>query len=184
LDPTEAARRAVRPQLRKRFYKEATASEGEGGFAILLDGKPVRTPARRALAAPSRKLAEALAAEWNAQDTVIDPAAMPLTRLANSIIDAVADAPGPVAEEIAKYLATDLVCYRADAPEGLAAKQAQHWDPVLAWARDKLGARFVLTQSVTHVAQPGEALAAARAALPADTKNINEIWKLGALSSI
>jgi chaperone required for assembly of F1-ATPase len=184
LDPIEAARRSVRPQLRKRFYREAGVGEGEGGFAILLDGKPVRTPARRTLAAPSRALAEKIAAEWNAQGDVIDPGAMPLTRLANSIIDAVADAPAPVAEEIANYLATDLLCYRAEAPAGLCEKQAQHWDPMLAWAREKLGARFVLTQGVVHVAQPAEAVAAARVALPGDAKTANDIWRLGALSSI
>ncbi|MGC1467654.1 MAG: ATP12 family protein, partial [Pseudolabrys sp.] len=138
----------------------------------------------RTLAAPSRALADAIAEEWNAQGDVIDPGAMPLTRLANSIIDAVADAPGPVAEEIANYLATDLLCYRADAPAGLCEKQAQHWDPVLAWARDKLGARFVLAQGVVHVAQPAEAVAAARVALPGDAKTANDIWRLGALSSI
>src|SRR6185312_604337 len=80
LDPTESARRSVRPQLRKRFYTAATVGEGEGAFAILLDGKPVRTPARRTLAAPTRALAEKIAAEWNAQANVIDPGAMPLTR--------------------------------------------------------------------------------------------------------
>ena len=86
---------------------------------------------------------------------------MPLTRLANAVIDAVADAPGPVAEEVAKYLGSDLLCYRAEAPDGLVALQAQHWDPVLDWAREALGARFVLAQGVMHVAQPTEAIAAA-----------------------
>src|SRR5689334_14622693 len=95
LDPMEAARRNARPNLRKRFYKEATIGEaGEGGFPVLLDGRPIRTPARRLLAAPTQALAQALAAEWNAQGDTIDPARMPLTRLANAIIDAVADRPG------------------------------------------------------------------------------------------
>ena len=107
LDPMEAARRAVRPNLRKRFYE--TAHVGEGG-AILLDGKPVKTPARRMLNAPTRELAEAIAGEWNSQSDVVDPARMPLTRLANAIIDAVCDAPRPVADEIEKYLRSDLVC--------------------------------------------------------------------------
>ena len=79
---------------------------------------------------------------------------MPLTRLANTIIDGVASNSGPVAEEVAKYLESDLVCYRADAPEGLIAAQAQHWDPVLAWTRDAHGARFVLSEGVMFVAQP------------------------------
>ncbi len=135
--------------------------------ASLLDGRPVKTPARRPLAAPTRALAEAIAAEWEAQRDVIDPAKMPLTRLANSIIDGVADAPAAVAADAGKYLASDLVCYRAEAPEGLVARQAGAWDPVLAWARDTLGARFVLAQGMTYVAQPEAALAAARAAHPA-----------------
>ncbi len=146
-------------------------------FAILLDGRPVKTPAGNALALPSRALAEAVAAEWDAQQERIDPAAMPLTRLANSIIDGVARAPAPVAEEVAKYLGSDLVCYRADTPEGLVAKQAQHWDPILDWART-LGARFVLGEGVMFVAQPDHAIAAARAAIPSDP------WRLGAVSVI
>ncbi|MGE0753147.1 MAG: ATP12 family chaperone protein [Variibacter sp.] len=178
LDPSEAARRAVRPQLRKRFYKEATVAEGEGGFAVLLDGKGVRTPARRPLAAPTRALAQALADEWQAQADLIDPAKMPLTRLANAIIDGVADAPAPVADEIAKYLGSDLLFYRAGEPAGLVAQQAKHWDPVLAWAQDALGARFVLSEGVMHVAQPERALAAARAAMPTDP------WRLGAMQVV
>jgi chaperone required for assembly of F1-ATPase len=179
LDPTEAARRAVRPRLRKRFYTRATVGERiERGFPVLLDGKPVYTPARRTLAAPSRELAEAIAAEWNAQGEEIDPARMPLTRLANAVIDAVAEKPAAVAAEIEQYLGSDLVFYRAEMPEGLVARQAQHWDPVLAWARDQLDARFMLGEGVVHVRQPDEAIAAARAAIP------SEPWRLGALSSI
>ncbi len=92
---------------------------------------------------------------------------MPLTRLANAAIDAVAAKPCAVAAEIEQYLGSDLLFYRAEAPEGLVARQAQHWDPVLAWAREKFGARFVLAQGVVHVAQPSEAIAAVRAAIPA-----------------
>jgi len=179
LDPTEAARRAVRPRLRKRFYKRAeVGARTREGFPVRLDGKPVATPARRALTAPSRELAEAIAAEWDAQEPEIDPARMPLTRLANAVIDAVADKPAEVAAEIAQYLGSDLVFYRAATPEGLIERQAQHWDPLLAWARDQLGARFVLAQGVVHVRQPEEAIAAARADLPSDP------WRLGALSAI
>jgi chaperone required for assembly of F1-ATPase len=184
-DPMEAARRGMRTPLRKRFYREAEAgAQGEGGFPVLLDGKKVATPLRRRLAAPTRALAQALAAEWNAQGSEIDPARMPLTRLANAVIDAVADARAEVAEEVAKYLGSDLLCYRAEAPAGLVARQAQAWDPVLAWAREALGARFVTVQGVVHVAQPGEAIAAARAAIPSDTGNEKDIWRLGAVSSV
>jgi chaperone required for assembly of F1-ATPase len=178
-DPTEAARRAVRPRLRLRFYNQThTGDAGERGVAILLDGKTVLTPSRRALAAPSRTLAQAIAAEWDAQADVIDPARMPLTRLANAVIDAVSETPQPVADEVAKYLGTDLLFYRAEAPAGLIEKQAQAWDPVLAWAREQFGARFVLAQGVVYVPQPHEAVAVARAAIP------TEPWRLGAVSSI
>jgi chaperone required for assembly of F1-ATPase len=173
LDPTEAARRNMRPQLRKRFYRRVTVGE-EAPFPVLLDGRPVKTPAKNLLAAPVRALSQAIAAEWDAQDARIDPAVMPLTRLANSILDGVAAAPAPVADEIAKFLGSDLLCYRAGTPEGLVAAQARHWDPILAWAREALGARFVLGEGVMFVAQPEHAVAAARAALPADP------WRLGA----
>jgi chaperone required for assembly of F1-ATPase len=185
LDPTEAARRAMRPRLRKRFYRQAhVGAGGEPGFAVLLDGKPVATPARRPLAAPTAALAEALAAEWDAQKAEIDPARMPLTRLANAVIDAVADAPEAVAAEVAKYLGSDLVFYRADAPAGLLARQAQAWDPVLAWARDELGARFVPVTGVMFAEQPAAALAAARLRIPTETGHMKDIWRLGAVSSI
>ena len=114
IDPTESARRSLRTRLRARFYDKADVGEAPEGFQVLLDGKPVRTPARKLLAAPVRPLAEALAAEWQAQQEMIDPARMPLTRLANAIIDGVAAAPGPVAAEIEQYLGSDLLFYRAD----------------------------------------------------------------------
>jgi chaperone required for assembly of F1-ATPase len=178
LDPRESARRSLRPNARRRFYKAASVQEGEGGYSILLDTKPVRTPARHPLMAPKKPIADAIAAEWNAQTDVIDPASMPLTRLANAIIDGVAPRPEPVAEEIAKYIGSDLVFYRADRPEGLVARQAQAWDPVLTWARETLGARFICSEGVVFVTQPETALLAARAAIP------REAWTLGALSSI
>ncbi|HXW27714.1 MAG TPA: ATP12 family protein [Xanthobacteraceae bacterium] len=177
-DPIAAAQRAMRPPLPRRFYRQAAVEEGEGAFRVVLDGRPVRTPARNALAAPLPALAAALAAEWNAQGETIDPAMMPLTRLANVIIDGVAAAPAPVAAEIEKYLGSDLVFYRVEGPQALRERQARHWDPVLAWARDALGARFVLAQGVVHAAQPPAALAAARAAIPA------EPWRLGALHAV
>ena len=185
LDPREAARRGGRPKLRKRFYSRAHAGEAEGGgFALLLDGKPVKTPARRALTAPTAPLARLIADEWNAQAELIDPGRMPLTRLANAVIDAVADARGPVAEEVAEYLGADLLCYRAEAPDDLVALQTRHWDPVLEWAREALGARFVLAQGIMHVAQPAETIAKLRAKIPADANDVKDIWRLGALSVI
>jgi chaperone required for assembly of F1-ATPase len=179
LDPMESARRGGRGALRKRFYQAATVGEGgAGGFPVLLDGKPIKTPARRALAAPSIALAEKLAAEWNLQTDTIDPARMPLTRLANAAIDGVSDQTQAVAEEVANYLGSDLLFYRAEAPAGLIERQTQLWDPLVAWARNELGARFVLAQGIVHVAQPPEAIAAARQAIPL------EPWKLAAVASV
>ena len=177
IDPTESARRGLRTQLRKRFYQRATVGEG-APCPVLLDGRAVRTPAGGTLAAPSRPLAQAIAAEWDAQGERIDPATMPLTRLANTIIDGVAPDPGPVADEIAKYLGSDLVCYRADTPEGLVRLQGRSWDPILMWAREALGARLVLTEGVVFVEQPEHAVAAARKAIPPDP------WRLGAVNLI
>jgi chaperone required for assembly of F1-ATPase len=178
-DPTEAARRNMRPQLRRRFYDKAEVAEAADRFAVLLDEKPVRTPARGSLAAPTRALAEAIAAEWQAQKDVVDPAKMPLTRLANSIIDGVAQTPKAVADEIAQYLSSDLVFYRAEGPQGLVERQTRLWDPIVVWAREVLGARFVLAQGVIFIQQPDEAVAAAREAILQD-----DPWHLGALASI
>lgn len=177
-NPMAAAQRAMRPQLRPRFYERAEVVEQDGRFEIALDGRPVRTPARRTLAAPTRALADALAAEWQAQRDVIDPANMPLTRLVNTIVDGVVDAAPEVAAEVAKYLRSDLLFYRAEGPPGLVERQAQAWDPVIAWARDEFGARFVLAAGMVFVTQPDTAVAAAEAAIPTD------IWKLGAVHAI
>ncbi len=176
--PVEAARRDLRVQLRRRFYDRAAVAATADGYAVRLDDKPVRTPAGRLLAAPTSALAGAIAAEWEAQRNVIDPGKMPLTRLANSIIDGVSDRPDAVAAEVQKYLASDLVCYRASSPPGLVEKQARLWDPILDWASEALGARFSLGDGVIHVAQPAAALAAARAAVPGDP------WRLGAVHAV
>jgi chaperone required for assembly of F1-ATPase len=187
LDPEESARRSMRPNLRARFYQAATVGEGADGFQdsfqVLLDGRPVRTPARRLLAAPARVLAQALAEEWDAQKDRVDPAGMPLTRLANSVVDGVAPAPAPVAAEIERYLGTDLVCYRAPHPAGLVASQRKLWDPVVDWAREALGARFVLAEGIVHVPQPPAAIAAAVTAIPKGA-DIRDAWRLGALNVV
>src|SRR5262249_57199261 len=178
LDPTQAARRAVRPQLRRRFYQRADVEDADWEFRVGLGGRPFKTPARRALAAPTHALAQALAAEWDAQRDVIDPAKMPLTRLANTIIDGVIDAPAAVAAEVERYLACDLLFYRAPGPAGLVARQAKAWDPVLAWAREAMGARFLLAEGIAFVAQPAQALAAASSVIPSHP------WRLGAVHTI
>ncbi len=172
-NPIPAARREA--SLRRRLYRAVTTAPVAEGHAVRLDDRPVRTPARRVLAAPTVRLAQALAAEWAAQREVIDPVRMPLTRLANAIIDGVAAQPAPVAAEIAKYLSTDLLFYRAASPRELVERQGRHWDPILAWAADVLGAHFVRTEGVIYVAQARAALQAARNAMPDDS------WRLGAL---
>jgi chaperone required for assembly of F1-ATPase len=176
-DPTESARRNMRA-LRRRFYTAAGVQETPGGFEVALDDRPIRTPARHPLEFPTRALAEAAAAEWNAQGEYIEPVQMPLMRLANTIIDGVATATEAVAAEVAKYLGSDLLFYRATGPERLVARQHELWDPVLAWACDALGARFLSGTGVIPLMQPEQALAAARAAIP------HEPWPLGAVHAV
>ncbi len=175
LDPEEAVRRSTRTPQRKRFYAQAGVVETPDGFSIALDGKPVRTPSGRPLLAPTRDIADGIAAEWNAQAELIDPLTMPLTRFANSVGEAVVDRVDAVAEDVAKYLGSDLLFYRAGHPEALVAREAALWDPVLFWAADTLGAHFILAEGIVHVRQPDAAIAAARAALPADP------WSIAAL---
>ena len=165
-DPREASQKSSRTPLRKKFYTSAGVAEGPDGFGVTLD--------ENLLAAPTRDLAEAIAAEWDAQGENIDPMSMPLTRLANSVIDGVAGNVQAVADDAAKYLETDLLYYRAGFPEALVARQAEHWDPVLRWAADTLGAHFILGEGVVHVCQPETAVAAARGVLP------SEAWPVGA----
>jgi chaperone required for assembly of F1-ATPase len=125
----------------------------------------VRTPAKAELAVPTRALAEAIAAEWEGQAERIDAATMPLTRLVNTAIDSVAARMSQVQADIAAFAMSDLVCYRADEPEPLVQRQRQHWDPILAWAREALGARFEVATGLMPVAQPEQARAAVAAAL-------------------
>ena len=168
LDPQEAARQASRSPLRKRFYTEVGVGEVDDGFAVTLDGKPIRTPSGHHVVVPSREIAEAVAAEWADQKETLDPMTMPLTRLANSVIEGVVDRVEAVSDDLAKYLHSDLLFYRAGHPAALVAREASHWDPVLFWAADTLGAHFILGQGIVHVRQPDAAIAAARAALPTD----------------
>ncbi len=152
----------VKPSLPKRFYQDVAVTD-DG--ALLLGGKPVRTPAKAQLVLPTRALAEAVAEEWRAQGERIDPATMPLTRLANSAIDGVVGREQAVIDDIAAHAGSDLLCYRAQAPDGLAAAQRQHWDPVLAWAKEALGAKLAAGEGAVHVPQPQASLDAVKAAL-------------------
>src|ERR1700756_4830453 len=166
LDPQEAARRNTRAPQRKRIYAEVGVAEARDGFAITLDGKPIKTPSGRVVTVPVREIADAVAAEWAAQKEMIDPLTMPMTRFANSVVEAVVDRLQLVRDDVAKYLQSDLLFYRAGHPEALVAREARHWDPVLFWAADTFGAHFILAEGVVHVRQPDEAVEAARAALP------------------
>ncbi len=141
--------------LPKRFYKEVGVGEGN---TILLDGRAVKTPLKARLALPNAKLAEAVAAEWRAQEGVINPALMPLTKLANTAIDRAGPERAHVTGEVVAFAGTDLVCYRADEPERLITLQTKAWDPVLEWARARLDADFARTHGILHVKQPPEAL--------------------------
>jgi chaperone required for assembly of F1-ATPase len=159
--------------LAKRFYKAATVADassvGGGGeeaaFRVLLDGRPACTPANALLALPTRALAEAVAGEWRAQQEHIDPATMPLTRLANSAIDGVRGREAQVRADIVGYAASDLLCYRATEPDALVRRQAELWEPVLGWARDALGAHLQVAKGVMPLTQPAAAQQAVARAL-------------------
>jgi chaperone required for assembly of F1-ATPase len=168
-DPLKLARKDARPALPKRFYKDVTVLEEPNGFAIGLDARKLKTPAKADLILPVHAAAEAIAEEWRAQSENIDPRTMPLTRLVNSALDGVARDVPSVIEDTVRYAGSDLVCYRAAEPGGLVAAQSQMWDPVLAFARDKLGARFICVEGITFAEQPPRAIAAVRDAIVQST---------------
>lgn len=138
----------------KRFWTEVAVEEEDRGFAIRLDDRPVRTPARALLAVPTRRMAEAIAEEWRSIDREVDPRAMPLTGLANAAIDRVAPDRLAFARGLARYAESDLTCYRATGPRQLVAVQETAWDALLGWARRRYDVDFATTDGVTHVAQP------------------------------
>jgi len=138
----------------KRFWTDVSVGQETGGWSIALDGRPVRTPARASLVVPNKALAEAIAGEWRDVEGEIDPRAMPLTGLANAAIDRVAPDRQAFAAGLARYAEADLVCYRADNPDGLVERQAESWDALLGWARRRFDVDFVTTSGVAHVEQP------------------------------
>lgn len=143
----------------KRFWKKAEAAETENGFAVLLDGRGVKTPAKTPLVVPSRELADAIAQEWDAQEEKVDPAVMPYTRMANSALDKVTLQFDEVADMLAAYGDADLLCYRASHPEQLIDRQKERWDPLLDWAAETYGARLEPRSGIMHTPQEPEALA-------------------------
>lgn len=153
----------------RRFWTEARAEPCPQGFTVLLDARPVRTPAKAALVLPSLAMAKAIAAEWQAQEGTVKPATMPMTRMANSAIDKVAPQFDEVAALIAAYAETDLLCHRAEAPAALAARQVAAWDPLLDWAADALAARLRVTVGIMPVRQPAASLDALAEAVRAMT---------------
>lgn len=163
----------------KRFWTQVTLGDAEGGHAVLLDGKPILTPAKAPLVLPTRALAEEVAAEWSRQEDVVRPATMPMTRLANTAVDRVTPERAAVAAIVAAYAETDLLCYRAEAPEELRRRQDEGWNPPLDWAADRFGARLVPTSGVVPVTQPSAALDRLAAAVAAQSP-----WRLTALHEL
>ncbi|ADE84099.1 ATP12 family chaperone protein [Rhodobacter capsulatus] len=163
----------------KRFWKSATVEPCEGGFTVKLDGRAVKTPAKAALVLPTQAMAEAVAAEWQAQGAKIDPTTMPVTRSANAALDKVRAQQAEVAALIAAYGETDLLCYRAKMPEELVARQAAAWDRWLDWADSRYQARLTVTAGVLPVAQPEQAQAALASRVAAC-----DIWELAALHDL
>lgn len=158
-DPVKRAQNAMaRHKLPKRFYKDVSIMPEEGRFVLKLDGRTAKTPGGRPLALPTKMAASIVAVEWQAQTEVINPHAMPATKLVNTSLDTVAERMGEVAKDMAQFAASDLVCYRASEPEGLVALQDQHWNPVLTWAETHLNARFILAQGIIHAEQHPEAM--------------------------
>lgn len=152
--------------LPKKFYDAVTISDDDGnGFCVLLDGRAVKTPAKNTLKLPEKGVAEKVAAEWLAQSERIDPAKMPMTRMANTAIDGVRQNPDAVFDEIVRFSGTDLLFYRAQAPQKLIDLQTKHWDCVLNWASNHLGAQFRLTEGVMHIEQPQTSIEAFAEAL-------------------
>lgn len=179
--PRTAITDSLKKPLPKRFYKDVSGGD-VAPFHVLLDGRAIKTPKKRSLVLPARPLAEAIAEEWRAQAEVIDPARMPLTRFANTAIDAVADALEPVAADITAYAGSDLVCYRAETPQQLVESQSEHWDPIVAWANETLPAHFQIVPGIVHVAQPETSLAAFSKALPHDAFRLTALHVLTTLT--
>lgn len=151
----------------KRFYEDVAVVVQPEGHAIQLDGRPIRTPRRALLAVPTSALAESIAAEWRAQGESIDPRTMPLTGLANAAIDQVVPDPAAFAATLAAYAETDLLCYRADGPEPLVARQAAAWNPLLERARGRYDVHFEIATGIVHRAQPAATVERLVAALAA-----------------
>jgi chaperone required for assembly of F1-ATPase len=151
----------------KRFYREVSVGPAENGFMIQLDGRPVRTPGRNKLVLPTEKLARAIAHEWKAQGEKVIATTMPLLRLANTVVDGVANNRAEVINTILRFGENDLLCYRAHQPPELVRRQREGWDPLLDWVRERHGAEMRVAQGLTHMDQAPDALLALRRLLEA-----------------
>lgn len=141
----------------KRFWREVSVAEAEGGHRVLLDVRPLRTPGRHQLSLPSAGLAEAVAEEWRAQGDEVQPSAMPLTRLASTVLDRLPERRADAIAEICGYAETDLLCYRADQPVELVVRQTHVWQPLLDWAAETYGARLEVTTGLLPTSEPAPA---------------------------
>ncbi|CTQ32319.1 ATP12 family chaperone protein [Jannaschia rubra] len=163
----------------KKFWKNVTVEPLDEGFTVRLDGRAVRTPAKTEVRMPTEALARGVADEWRAQGQLVDPLSMPLMRAVNATLDKVIPQRAEVAAGLAEYGGSDLLSYRATSPDGLIARQASQWNPMLDWAETQLGARLATTQGVIPVPQPETALAA----LTARVESLSP-WELTALSEL
>jgi chaperone required for assembly of F1-ATPase len=163
----------------KRFWSDVSVEAADGGFTIRLDKRQLRTPSKAPLLLPTRALAEAVGAEWSAQGASVNPDAMPMTRAANTTIDRVAPEHDAVATVIAGFGDADLICYRAPHPHALVLRQSAAWDPLVAWAKQELGAPLVVVPGVVHAPQPADSLAALAAVVRAHGP-----WELSALHDL
>ncbi|MFN0263899.1 ATP12 family chaperone protein [Tepidamorphus sp. 3E244] len=156
-NPLLRAQELSRMELPKRFYKDVTVRATEGGHDVLLDNRPLKTPARNPLSVPTDMLARLIADEWDAQLEVVNPATMPVTRLANTAIDGVRTVKAEVARDVAAYACSDLVCYRAESPDSLIAAQREAWDGLINWFNERFGMQLVLAEGVMPISQDVEA---------------------------
>ncbi|ALE03706.1 ATP12 family chaperone protein [Bartonella ancashensis] len=159
-DPIYKAQKCSRLPLIKRFYEKVTIVHEEEGFSILLDERPIKTPAQRHCFVPTEALAGLVAQEFKKQEEVIDPAGMPVLRLVNTVIDGVVDNMQIIFEDILRFVACDMIFYRAQTPKALLELQHKHWDFLLNWAEERLGAHFNIAEGIMHVEQPWEAIQA------------------------
>lgn len=151
----------------KRFYNDVDVRAEAAGFAVLLDGRAVKTPAGATMVAPTRVLADAIAAEWREQGEILKPESMVLTKALNTALDRIAASRATIVEDLAKYAGTDLLCYRAESPADLVRRQREAWDRWLDWAAARFGARLAVTAGIGHVTQNAEVLERLRAAIDA-----------------